>query len=454
MTCHDRDRPPPAVQDATTVSDLPAYIETPAGTSLQPGCVRSVLLGSRTDRDGVRRLRSLGHFDQHLSLRRRACRSAKRRERGRHLGRDSTTPPCSRRLRAADPGCSTAKTASPTRARHEPRLVRVVGIQISPAGATAVGRLPADHRSHAGVRARSGRPPRPPGRPRGPAPPGASIAALQVQADQLGFATEVQFTRAEVVGPVGCAIRPNEISLMILGASPRWRASSCSGKYSCATRPTRLATTPVMAALGMRTRDRIAGHNARRRSRTARGDGRGRSRAARVSAHADRARAQHRTIVRLDFDSVAPRSSGAVAIVLFVVGITVVATAVTAGRREHATRTKPARLANAAARRVLPDGRVRRTVRARTGSAASRRPRRQRSFVGLTIASGRGRRLAHVRRRPHAPAIHAPPRRVGLGRRADLPRRGLAGARRPQPKRGSWCRPRCEVHVDDLQGWR
>jgi hypothetical protein len=148
------------------------------------------------------------------------------------------------------------------------------------------------------------------------------------------------------------------------------------------------------------------------------------------------------------FDPV-PLGLGAVAIVLFVVGITVVATAVTAGRREHATRTKPARLANAAARAGFSPTAVSGARFAlERGRGASVVPVVS-SFVGLTIAVAAvvgsltfGAGLTHLR---------STPRLVGWNWDVALtyPEEALPGEATPAEAQQLVRAAFAKIHVDD-----
>ncbi len=444
--CADRVGRLPAVEYSTTVSNFPAYAETVDGRSLQfaddtcysgPGQVVTVYDPSGRWGTTINRHRFVAGRPANPRAADEVVLSVETARRM-HLAVGSVV-----NLWRFDGGDCLAARSSWQPARP----VRIVGIHLSPGEVRppsgmylqTIELTPAfvrrygdtrDREVLAVVRLR----------------PGATIGALQQQARDAGFEAVAALTRSDISGLVGRAIRPNEVSLLILGALTALAGAVVLGQVLVRQAAAETGDDDVLAALGMPTSGRVA-------LAALRGGTLGMLAAAAAAAVALGASpimpiGLARTVEPargLSID-LAVIGVGALATMLFVAAMSFVASVLVTTRRERGPRSKPARLANAArARRLLSGRGDRRALRARARERCGGRAGREQ----LRGADDRGRggsRRAHLRRRPLPPARHAATHRMELG-----PRARVSGGRRsrcpvasgsPAPRRGGAGLPR------------
>ncbi len=258
-SCYDAVAHLPAVADATTVSELPAFIETLNGQSVQPdrtdGCYSGPgLVAVIFD--------ASGRYGTTINRRRFvAGRPADPRSPDEVVISQETAhrlglgPGSELRIRLFD-GADCLDRKATWRA---PRRVRVVGVQLSPgevrppsgfylqtvevtpAFVAGAGVVP-DRSESLLARLR----------------PGATPDALRSQAHEAGYQVDVALSQADSAHAVDRAIRPNEVSLAILAALIALAGAAVLGQILVRHSFIESADDGLLFALGMRRRDRVA----------------------------------------------------------------------------------------------------------------------------------------------------------------------------------------------------
>jgi ABC-type lipoprotein release transport system permease subunit len=249
----------PAVLDATTVTQFPAYVETADGRSLQPmesdpcysGPGQLVTMTDPSGRWGrtINRHRFVAGRPANPRAPDEVVVSVEMARRV-HLGVGDELSV----YRFAGQDCLA------TRDSWQPaRRVRIVGIHLSPGEVRppsgmflqTVELTPAFVQRYGATRDRQdaliAR-----------LQAGASIGALQDQARRAGVETFPALTRADVSGLVNRAIRPNEVSLLILGALTALAAAVVLGQVLARHAAMETGDDGVLTALGMPRRGRLA----------------------------------------------------------------------------------------------------------------------------------------------------------------------------------------------------
>jgi ABC-type lipoprotein release transport system permease subunit len=398
----------PAVLDATTVSNFPAYVETADGRSLQPTGTDPCYSGPglvQTVNDPSGRWGRTINRHRFVAGRRANPRAADEVvlsveiARRMHLAVGDELRV--HRFRGQD--------CLATPGSWEPaRRVRIVGIQLSPGEVRppsgmyiqTVELTPAFVQQYGQTRDRDDALI---ARLRA----GASIGALQAQARRAGVETFPAVTKADMSGLVDRAIRPNQVSLLILGALTALAAAVVLGQVIGRHAAMETGDDGVLAALGMPRRGCL-------------------TLAALRGATIGVIAAASATLVAVIASPIMPIGLartvepargvdvdrfvigiGALVTVAFVTGITLLGTIVASSRRRHGARTKPAVLANAAARAGFSPAAVSGARFAlERGSGATVVPVVS-SFAGLTIAVAAvagaltfGAGLTHLRTTP------------------------------------------------------
>jgi putative ABC transport system permease protein len=405
--CADRVGRLPAVEHSTTVSNFPAYAETVDGRSLQfaddtcysgPGQVVTVYDPSGRWGTTINRHRFVAGRPANPRAADEVVLSVETARRM-HLAVGSVV-----NLWRFDGGDCLA-----ARSNWQPaRPVRIVGIHLSPGEVRppsgmylqTIELTPAfvrrygdtrDREVLAVVRLR----------------PGATIGALQQQARDAGFEAVAALTRSDISGLVGRAIRPNEVSLLILGALTALAGAVVLGQVLLRQAAAETGDDDVLAALGMPTSGRVA--LAALRGGTLGMLAAGAAAGVALGASPIMPIGLARTVEPARGLSVdlAVIGVGALATMLFVAAMSFVASVLVTTRRDRSPRTKPARLANAAARAGCSPAAVTGARFAlERGSGAAVVPVVS-SFAGLTIAVAAvagaltfGAGLSHLRATP------------------------------------------------------
>jgi hypothetical protein len=398
----------PAVEDATTASHFPAYVETTDGRSLQPMATDACYSGPGQLVTVMDPSGRWGHtINRHRFV---AGRPANPRAADEVVLSVDTA----RRMRL-DVGDDLnvyrfgGEDCLATRESWQPaRRVRIVGIHLSPGEVRppsgmylqTIELTPAfvqrygdtrDREDTLIARLRTG----------------SSIGALQEQARHAGIETMPSLTRADVSGLVGRAIRPNEVSLLILGLLTALAAAVVLGQVLLRHAAMETRDDSVLTALGMP-----------RRGRRALAALRGGTLGALAAASAVLIAIGASPIMPIGLArTVEPARGadvdlfvlglGALVTIAFVTGITFLGTVLASARRDRGTRTKTATLANAAARAGFSPAAVSGARFAlERGSGATVVPVVS-SFAGLTIAVAAvagaltfGAGLTHLRTTP------------------------------------------------------
>jgi ABC-type lipoprotein release transport system permease subunit len=248
----------PAVAEVTTVTSLPAFVETLDGRSIQPnpddpcdseaGTVEVAYDASGRYGTTINRSRFVAGRPANVGAADEVVLSQDTANRL-HL-----RPGSELRIRlfaGADCGDAPEMWRAPAR-------VRVVGVQLSPAEVRPpsgsflqtvrvtpafvrrAGAVPG-HFDYLAVRLR----------------PEASIAALRTQARTAGYEVEVAVSQANTASAVERAIRPNQVSLEILAALTAFAAIAVLGQILIRQTYVESDDDALLSALGMRTRERV-----------------------------------------------------------------------------------------------------------------------------------------------------------------------------------------------------
>jgi ABC-type lipoprotein release transport system permease subunit len=398
----------PAVLEATTVIQFPAHVETTAGRSLQPmesdpcysGPGQLVTMTDPSGRWGrtINRHRFVAGRAANPSAPDEAVLSVETARRLRLDVDDELTV-----YRFGGQDCLA------TRDSWQPaRRVRIVGIHLSPGEVRppsgmylqTVELTPAFEQRYGQARDRDeiliAR-----------LRAGASVRTLQAQARRAGTETFAAVTRADISGLVNRAIRPNEVSLLILGTLTAIAAAVVLGQVLARHAATETGDDGVLTALGMPRRGRLA-------LAALRGVTLGLLAAAIAAVVAVLGSpvmpiGLARTVepapgVQVDLVAI---GVGALATVAFVAGVTLLGTLVASRRRVRGARTKTATLANAAARAGFSPAAVSGARFALERGSGSAVVPVVSSFAGLTIAVAAvagslsfGAGLTHLRTTP------------------------------------------------------
>ncbi|MDQ1479301.1 MAG: putative transport system permease protein, partial [Actinomycetota bacterium] len=257
-SCFDKVLHLPAVADATIVTTLPAYIETPDGRSVQPDptdpCNSDAgVVQTAYDRSGhfgttINRSRFVAGRPANPNAADEVVLSQDTADRlGLHPGSEL-------RVRLfAGVECGDAPEEW-----RPPQRVRVVGVQLSPgeirppsgsflqtlrvtpAFVRRAGAVP-DHVDYLAVRLR----------------PGSSAAALNEQLRDARVEAPVGFSQADNASAVDRGIRPNQVSLEILAALTALAGLAVIGQILVRQTFVDSADDGLLSALGMRTGERI-----------------------------------------------------------------------------------------------------------------------------------------------------------------------------------------------------
>ena len=349
-SCFDEVGRLPAVADASTVTSLPAFIETLDGRSIQPnpddpcdseaGTVEVAYDASGRYGTTLNRSRFVAGRPANV---RAADEVVLSQDAATRLGLHPGSELGVRLFGGADCGDAPEKWRAPVR-------VRIVGVQLSPAEvrppsgtflqtlrvtpefARRAGAVPGAF-NYLPVRLR----------------PGASVAALRVQARAAVYEVNVALSQAEMASAVQRAIRPNQVSLEILAALTAFAALAVLGQVLIRHTYVESDADAVLSALGMTTRERVA--LASLRGATV---GLGAAAVAVVAAVAASPLMPIGLARRLEpFPGIAVDGAvlavGALLTLLFVVVVTAVTAARLAARGDREVRVKRATLANFAA---------------------------------------------------------------------------------------------------------
>ena len=377
----------PAVADATTVSTLPAFIETLDGRSVQPnpddpcdstpGVIEAAYDPSGRYGTTINRSRFVAGRSANPAAADEVVLSQDT------AGRLGLHPGSRLRIRLfGDAQCEDA----PVKWRA-PVSVRVVGVQLSPgeirppsgtflqtvrvtpAFVRRAGAVP-DHLDYLAVRLR----------------PGSSIDELRAQAKKAGYGFDVAFSQANLTGAVERAIRPNQVSLEILAALTAFAELAVLGQILVRQTFVESNDDALLSALGMRNRERVV--LASLRGATVGLGAAAVAVGAAVAASPLMPIGLARSIepargVSVDGSAL---TIGAVLTLLFVVAVTAATAARLATRGDREVRVKPATLANFAARVGFSPAAVSGARLALERGAGQTAVPVASSFAGLTIA--------------------------------------------------------------------
>ena len=258
-SCYDAVAHLPAVAGATTVSELPAFVETLNGQSVQPdrtdGCYSGPGLVAVV-------FDASGGYGTTINRRRFvAGRPANPRSPDEVVISQETAdrltlgPGSELRIRLFDGADCTDRKAT----WRAPRRVRVVGVQLSPgevrppsgfylqtvevtpAFVDRAGVVP-DRSESLLARLR----------------PGATSDALRSQAHEAGYKVDVALSQADSARAIARVIRPNEVSLAVLAALIAVAGAAVLGQILVRHAFIESADDTLLSALGMRRRERVA----------------------------------------------------------------------------------------------------------------------------------------------------------------------------------------------------
>ncbi len=386
-SCYDDVARLPAIGDATTITTLPAFIETLDGRSIQPnpddpcdseaGIVEVAHDASGRFGTTINRARYTAGRPANPDAAGEVVLSQDTADRlGIRPGRELRI----RLFGGVDCGDDPATWRAPQR-------VRVVGVQLSPgeirppsglflqtirvtpAFVRSMGAMP-DRRDYLAVRLR----------------PDSSVGALRAQARAAGYEIEDVFSQADVAKAVDRAIRPNEVSLQILAALTALAGLAVLGQILVRQTFVDSKDDALLSALGMRTGERVA-------LAALRGAAVGLGAAAVAGAIAVAVSpfmpiGLARTLEPAPGFSVdgAAFAMGGLLTVLFVVAVTAATAARLAVRRDRQVRAERATLAGLAARAGFSPAAVSGTRLALERGAGTTAVPVASSFGGLTIA--------------------------------------------------------------------